>query len=190
MVTANYSPLMEPVEIAAAEYQTLSENVEDEYCVEKEDNDTIIRRIGVAIIPSIKRKANVSPGVISISDDEEGTASTENRHQSTITSERRVTKKKKAQESTGMPSDHNNDEATSSIGRSADSDRSIKTNTTDRERKSTNKNPTPRVRRDPAIIVSSEDEEAGIDYAPEDLRMMGAIAAGTLGICSRLNRYS
>lgn len=169
------SMLMDPLEITAADYPP-NDELEKEY---QEGEKVTMPTINST--PRPKRKARASPGVISLSDEDEETGSVKSRDKLAALSKLRVRKRQKSQEDVEFPSDDCMEEA-SSAGISAESDRSAKRSSKGRKKESTVKNPSPRTKKDVSVVISSEDEEVGMDFAPDDLRVMGATCVGTIGI--------
>jgi len=165
----------DPLEIAAVDYPP-NDDLEEEH----QEGEQAVEPIIIST-PRPKRKARASPGVISLSDEDEETGSVKSRDTSTLLSKLRVRKRHKSQEDVELPSDDHMEER-SSAELSAESDYSTKRSQKGRKKKSTVKNPTPKTKKDVSVIISSEDEEAGMDFAPDDLRVMGATCVGTIGI--------
>ncbi|XP_070170992.1 uncharacterized protein PF3D7_1120000-like [Polyergus mexicanus] len=134
----------------------------------------------------IKRKAKASPDVITPSDEDIGK---ESFPRNTPVALRKTRPKKKR---TQAAITKESVEDPSSV-RSSDTERSSGTNSMKQKKISgeifkpkpgeSGKLTTSKGRKkEDSIIISSEDEETGKDFAPQDLRIMGAINVGSLGL--------
>ncbi|XP_070162483.1 putative autophagy-related protein 11 [Polyergus mexicanus] len=122
-----------------------------------------------------KRKAKTSPDVITPSDEEKGGSKKEGINL------RKLRPRKKRAQSTNPKAEVTVGDSSLESLMSVETERSSESESKSERRKSLQSLKT-RSRRSNRIIISSDEEEANKDFAPQDLKIMGATNVGALGL--------